>query len=870
VKKTFCLYIILFSLVNTASADHITGGEIFYTLKSISANQYTYAVTVKMYMDCNSYREFYNPTYVSVFDKSNGARVRDLYVPLTNIEVINLTGNDECITNPPKVCHRIGYYIFDLTLPASPNGYVLTTEVFFRVNNMRNLTPGYENIGATYTAEIPGTFILPTGPKNNSAKFVGNDLVIICAGNEFEYSFAAEDKDGDKLSYSLCNAYRSDNFMFGVDATPPAAPPYSAVPYSPEYSGARPFGGNVTINGATGLINGIAPSPGTYVITVCVEEWRDEKFIATQRKDLQINVASCSFTSASLEDTYLLCDNTKTIAIENLSTSPLIESYKWLITDQSGATIYTATSPSVNYTFNDTGLYNIHLDVNPNAKCMDSTNSIIRVYPGFVTDFSYSGICLNKSTQFTDATSSVYGAINSWHWNFTGDVLSDAVSTLQNPVHAYTSKGNKSVSLIATDSKGCIDTVYKTIEIFDKPPVLLAFGDTLICKPDTLQLIATGNGIYSWSPANSIINPGSSSPTVIPQKSATYYVDLDLDGCTNRDSVTVNVVDHVTLQAMKDTIICSGDPIQLTIASDGLKYIWSPASQLNDATIQQPLAVTNTDTKYMVTASIGNCIAKEEINVKTIPYPLALAGQDTIICFGTAAFLNGTTNGSSFSWSPPTNVSNINALNTTAVPVGSTTYIFTAYDTKGCPKPGIDSVSVTVLPEIFAYAGHDTAVVINQPLQLNGSGGTAYQWVPSTGLSSSAIPDPVALFYYPSDGNRYKLLVTNQAGCTDSAFVTVKVYKTLPSVFVPSGFTPNRDGKNDILRPILAGMERIEIFSVYNRLGQLVFSTSETGRGWDGTVAGILQNTGTFVWMVKAIDYSGKPYFKKGTVTLIR
>lgn len=821
-------------------------------------------------MDCKSYREFYNPTYVAVFDKQNGVRIRDLSVPLSSIEVINLTDNDDCITNPPQVCHRIGYYNFDVTLPASSSGYLLTTEVFFRVNNMRNLTPGYENIGATYTAEISGTFTLPTGPNNNSAKFVGNDLVIICAGNEFNYSFAAEDKDGDELVYSLCYAYRSDNFMFGVDVTPPAPPPYASVPYSPEYSGGRPLGNNVTINDKTGLISGIAPSPGTYVITVCVEERRNGKFIATQRKDLQINVASCSFTSASLADEYLLCGNSKTVAMENLSISPLIESYSWRITDNSGAVIYTATNPTVNYTFKDTGLYNVRLDINPNAKCADSTNSIIRVYPGFKPDFSYNGICINKPTQFSDATSSVYGDINSWQWNFTGDLLSDAVSTLPNPAYTYISEGNKSVSLIAKDNKGCIDTIYKTIEIFDKPPINLGFTDTLICKPDTLQLIASGTGIYSWSPSDDIINPNTSGPTVTPQISTTYYVDLNLEGCINRDSVTVNVVDHVSLQAMKDTVICRGDAIQLNIVSDGLKYNWSPANQLNDATFQQPVAITNADTKYMVTANIGKCFATDEINVKTVPYPLSLAGKDTIICFGTTAFLNGITDGSSFSWSPKSGIFNVNALNTTATPSGTTIYTLTAYDINGCPKPGIDSVTVTVLPEIPAYAGHDTSVVINQPLQLNGSGGTSYQWQPATGLSSYTIPNPVALFYYPSVGSRYKLLVSNEAGCIDSAFINIKVYKTLPSIFVPTGFTPNRDGKNDVLRPILAGMQRIEIFNVYNRWGQLVFSTSETGKGWDGSINGVLQSPGTFVWMVKAVDYTGKPYFQKGTVTLVR
>jgi len=485
VKRVFFLYIILTCIAYTTRADHITGGEIFYTLKSISGSEFTYNVTVTEYMVCHSFREFYNPTYVSIFNKKTNERIKDLLVPLTKTEIISLTDNDQCIINPPEVCHRIGYYNFDLTLPASPDGYILTTEVFFRVYNIHNLEPDYGNIGATYTAEIPGTFLLTSGPKNNSARFVGSDLVIICAGKPFTYNFAAEDKDGDTLKYSLCRAYKSDNFVFAIDLVPPAPPPYAPVPYGQGFTGGTPFGSDVSIDEYTGLISGIAPDTGIYVLAVCVEEWRDGKFIATQRKDVQVNVASCSFTSALLPESYLLCGNSKTVSLENLVTSPLIETYMWRITNNAGSAIYNATTPVTNYTFMDTGLFHVRLDINKNEHCPDSANSEIRVYPGFKVDFNYSGVCINKPTQLADKSSSVYGKLNSWKWVFGDNNSSDDSSVLQNPVHTYLSQGTKNISLRATDSKGCVDTVYKTVEIFDKPPVQLAFTDTLICKPDT-------------------------------------------------------------------------------------------------------------------------------------------------------------------------------------------------------------------------------------------------------------------------------------------------------------------------------------------------------------------------------------------------
>ncbi len=870
-KKAAFIYLLVSCLVFSARADHITGGAISYSLKSVSANLYTYTVTIKMYMVCHSYREFYNPTYLSVFDKKTNARIKDILVPLTNSEVIELTGNDYCIANPPEVCHRIGYYIFDLVLPASINGYVLSSEVFFRVGFMRNLSPGYQFVGATYTAEIPGTFVLPSGPKNNSATYAGNDLVIICAGNPFTYSFAAEDKDGDELTYSLCDAYKSDNYQFGIDLLPPAPPPYFSVPYDGVFTSSRPLGSQVNIDAKTGLISGIAPESGSYVITVCVDEKRDGKFIATQRKDLQLNVAACSFTSASLPGSYLLCSGSTTVKLENLIESPLIKTYQWHITDNAGLEIYTSDSSSVNYRFADTGLYNVRLNTNPNAKCADSASSEIRVYPGFKPGFNYSGICLNKSTQFTDSTSSVYGIINSWHWNFTGDnQAANESSELQNPPYHYLSPGEKNISLRVTDSKGCVDSLTKTIMIFDKPPIQLAFRDTLICKPDTLQLSAAGTGIFKWTPLTDLNNPDIGTPVITPKNSTTYYVDLTVDGCTNRDSVTVRVVDHVTLSVMNDTTICSGDSVQLRITSDGLNYQWLPLSQLNNGNLQQPVVYTLANTTYIVNANIGNCNANGKVAVRPVPYPFVFAGADTTICFGNGAVLNGVSNGTSYEWYSNKDISDFHALRTAVFPQASTTYTLFAYDTKGCPKPGIDSVTIKVQPHIFPFAGNDTSIVINQPLQLHGSGGQSYQWAPSFGLSSAVIADPVALFNESSVNNRYKLLSIDEVGCADSAFINIKVYKTLPTVFVPTGFTPNGDGHNDILRPIIAGIQRIEAFNIYNRWGRMIFSANSTGKGWDGSINGILQPSGTYVWIVKAMDYNGLFYFNKGTVTVIR
>jgi gliding motility-associated-like protein len=853
-----------------AKADHITGGEVFYTLLNVTNGKYNYGVTLKLFMRCNSGRQFNNPATISVFDKGSNKRILDIPVNLGRTETIQLTNPSRCITDPPTVCYQVGYYELLVSVPPSEEGYVISGQFNYRISGIQNLAYGYGALGASYTAEIPGTKSGSLATNNNSAQFTGSDLVIICADNSFSYSFAAIDPDHDQLRYSFCNAYAGGLGGGPNSSAPPAAPPYQSVPYGTGYGPTSPLGKKVSINPATGLITGIAPDEaGVYVVTVCVEELRNGNVIATQRKDIQIAIAPCTIAEAKLEPEYSLCRESKTLDIKNLSNSPMITSQHWEILDRHGGSLLRSTAASLRYTFADTGLYSITLVINKGQECSDSTSALVRVYPGFRPAFTASGTCFNKPTKVTDLSTSGFGRVTSWLWEF-GENSPGASSSLQNPQFTYLHAGSKIITLYAGDSFGCLDTAIRILTIVEKPPVKLAFKDTLICKNDEVVLKAAATGRFTWSPKDDMINGNTMEPTVRPTRTTTFYVDLNDDGCLNRDSVRVRVTDKVNLVMMRDTTICQGDKIQLKINSDGFHYSWLPSTQMANANEKNPVVATLNSTVYRVTAFIGGCSATGEVAVATVPYPKVNAGADTVICFNSFANLHAVMDGNTVRWSPASSLSFANSLHPVARPSASTAYVCFASDSKGCPKPGTDTVFVKVLPDILAYAGRDTNVVAGQPLQLAAAGGVRYLWSPSTGLSSISIANPVASYEAPTAGIKYRLLVYNEAGCVDSSFITVRVFKTRPSVFVPNAFSPNGDGRNETLRPIAAGLKRIEFFHVYNRWGQLLFATTETGKGWDGTVAGKPQSQGSFVWMVKAIDYTGAVYLKKGTVTLVR
>jgi gliding motility-associated-like protein len=862
---------------SAALANHITGGEMYYVWKGQSGSDHIYEVTLKLFRDCNapSGSAPLDPTVIiAVYDKGNNSIARQLTVSQTKFETLKLNDHDPCISNPPIVCYEVGYYTFTITLPPSASGYTITYQRCCRITAINNITPNSNQYGATYSAEIPGTASGATGPANTSAKFTGNDLVVICANNYFCYDFGATDADNDGLRYSLCSAFVGGSQGNAVP-NPPSPPPYSSVPYASPFNGAAPLGAAVTINPQTGMICGTAPGPGIYVVTVCVEEVRNGVVIATQRKDLQIKIGDCNVAQAvpavfdeagfRVSPEAAGCRSFTYSFSNDVPPNPLIRTFYWEFSD--GAT-YTVPNPK--HTFADTGIYTVKLVINRGDQCGDSAVTQLKVYPGFNPGFTFNGICAGKPTRFTDVTTTTYGSVNSWRWNFGDPNATDDTSRLKNPVYTYPQENKFNLEFIVTSNLGCIDTVRKQIDILTKPPLQLPFKDTLICNGDSLQLSAIGQGVFTWTPGTRIFNANTDRPTVYPTVTTNYFVQLDDQGCIANDTVQVRVVNFVTLQAMPDTTICAGDNLLLSAATDGLQYLWSPAGGMNDATLLQPTVRPTATTTYTIRSTIGKCSATDNVTVRLVPYPAVDVGPDTIICYNTAAFLNGRHDGSSFAWSPTATLMDANTLNPVAWPKGTTSYVLTSFDTRGCPKPGRDTVVVVVNPEIHAFAGSDTAVVAGQSLQFNATGGESYTWSPPTALSNASTANPIGLYDGSFDSIRYVVTVRDAIGCSDEATVTVKIYKTAPRVFVPNAFTPNGDGRNDVLRPIAVGLTKMHYFRVYNRWGQLVFETTQNGRGWDGKIKGLPQGSETFAWIVSGEDFTGKKVFEKGTVTLIR
>lgn len=316
-----------------------------------------------------------------------------------------------CLTNIPPRCYKIIYYETTVELAPSPDGYIVSKQRCCRIVGISNLQAPSTTFGATWTIRIPGSNDGPTAPINASPKFIFNDTAVVCGGSQFSIDFKAIDADGDSLAYSFVDAYD------GGDQTNPnpntaSSPPYSTVVYSSPYTGTQPLGAAASIDPLTGVISGVAPPNGEYVICVLVREFRNGVYLGESRKELHLKTASCTPLTAVPNFVPITCDGFTVNFSQSSTGSP--DTWFWNFDDPASGVNNTSNLPNPTHTFSDTGVYNVKLLVSIGGQCSDSIIKQIRVYPGFLPGFLNTAPCVNTPVQFTDTTYSAYGVVNSW------------------------------------------------------------------------------------------------------------------------------------------------------------------------------------------------------------------------------------------------------------------------------------------------------------------------------------------------------------------------------------------------------------------------------------------------------------------------
>lgn len=424
------------------------------------------------------------------------------------------------------------------------------------------------------------------------------------------------------------------------------------------------------------------------------------------------------------------------------------------------------------------------------------------------------------------------------------------------------------------DASGCIDSL--SVPVIQAFPNLV-ISDTAItpgsCLGGTngsITVTATGgNGTYQYSSNGTTFQ----NSNVLNVPSGTYTITVkDGNLCTKSLSgVYVDFINTVELSTGTDPVICESLNTLLPAATNAQGVQWSPASTLDNPASINPIAFPVVTTTYYVTATTGICNRRDSVTVIVNPAPRPNGGPDVSICFGGTTSLNA--NGAmEYRWRPGTYLSSVTIAQPAVVrPIAPITYYLKVIDFNGCESLYEDTVRVFVTPAFKMFAGNDTVVAFGQPLQLNGVQVGAntvidYSWSPAYGLNNPGIVNPVAIL---DRDITYTFTGRTSVNCEGSDVINIKVYKG-PEIYVPSVFTPNNDGKNDILRAIAIGMKEYRYFRVFNRWGAMVFTTNDFNRDWDGKIKGAVQNTTTYIWMAETVDYKGNVITRKGTTTIVQ
>lgn len=499
-------------------------------------------------------------------------------------------------------------------------------------------------------------------------------------------------------------------------------------------------------------------------------------------------------------------------------------------------------------------------------KCTDTdtVKVVVRELPdGILTPDT--AICEGESVQLNAAGGTSY------YW---GPTVSLSCDTCADPIAKPDS--TTTYLLDVANQYGCIVNDSVTVTVNPNPVVAIT-GESDICETASTQLVASGGVTYNWEPSTGLSCDTCADPIVSPDTNTTYTVVVGSSfGCTTTAQHSIVVRPIPLLETIEDATLCKSDNIQLTTQQTYAdKIVWSPVDGLNNSRILSPVAMPDVTTTYTVTAeSEYGCTISRSVTVNVITKVAASVSDDMDICFGESVVLNAEVTeagyrGYQVTWNPINDLDAASIENPTASPEETTTYTMVAYSGKCIPDTHQVTVNVHQLPELTAE--EQVPVVENTPIQLQVNAPdniVSYSWSPASYLDDATVEDPTL---NAMQSETYSLHVVDEFGCEADIDVPVTVVGACgDDLFVPNSFSPNRDGKNDMLYVRGRGITGLKVFRVFDRWGNLVFETNDLNEGWNGIYKGKLMHPAVFVYYYEAVCSNGFVVSRKGNVTLIR
>ncbi|MES2268288.1 MAG: gliding motility-associated C-terminal domain-containing protein [Bacteroidota bacterium] len=316
----------------------------------------------------------------------------------------------------------------------------------------------------------------------------------------------------------------------------------------------------------------------------------------------------------------------------------------------------------------------------------------------------------------------------------------------------------------------------------------------------------------------------------------------------NSNAVTINVTSYPVVANIPPRVVCEGDPIILT-ATGGATYKWTGPgiTSTQNPLVIQVASAANEGAYHVDVISAAGCITPKDVTVTVNAKPVINISGTQTICAGSSTQITASaTDGVTYSWSPAIGLSDPNLATPFASPSISTLYTVTVTNVNNCTST--NTVQVNVLPLPVAYAGDDKMIFEGQVTKLDGSATgdiATYTWSPADYLDDPHSLTPTA---NPPHDITYTLTVTSGNNCGESKDkVFVRVYE---KIVIPSSFTPNNDGVNDLWNIEALNTYSDGMISIYNRGGKRVYQSRGYGKPWDGKFNGDSLPTGTYYYVI--------------------
>lgn len=537
------------------------------------------------------------------------------------------------------------------------------------------------------------------------------------------------------------------------------------------------------------------------------------------------------------------------------------------------------SSPTIGIGPNENGPFVFYYTVVNQFGCSirDSIEVIISENP--VIDFNFTLTECGKNEFCFEVTGSYTGFLS---WNFGDPTTPNDVSLEPSPCYTYSAAGTYNITLSNLVNVCPFEAVSKDLVV--NPPIRIdAIDDQERCLGDTLIFMANANiedVTYTWSDINGTVLTNSNTLEVILSNNAQYIITVeDMYGCKDVDTVSAEVFnfDFSVDLGGRDSL-CVNQEYEIGIIIDNpslYTFQWSPAECIvSGGDSPNPIikAVEGKTITLILTNKESGCASIANISPKvTKPFNFEVSGPTQFCLLQNTQLTLEIENPSGYDylWSPAECFSSdITIQNPTVLLNADKTLTVEVTDKLSGCKQSLDfavevgdpvTVDVNAEPDLNIYEGESIELVVTNPI-ING----VYEW--SNG------DDGLSITVSPTETTSYSVTVTDENGCTGSDVVTVTVRTAQcdeTDVFLPTGFTPNNDGNNDILFVRSNFIDEMELI-IYNRWGQEVFRSKDQTVGWDGTFNGEPLPPDAYAFYLRALCINAEEYRKQGNINLLR